>query len=92
MKTIDAIKDKVVAKVLSKEEKTKGGIVIPDSVEMEPQAFGEVISVGNEVEGIHRGDTIIFHVRGGQEIVFEEENYKCLAFNEIYGKIRETKS
>lgn len=92
METIDAVKDKVIAKVLKKEEKTQGGLIIPEEFSSETHAFGEVVSVGDEVAGIHRNDTIVFHVRAGQDLLINRENFKCLTFNEIYGKMREGKS
>ena len=92
MKTIDAIKDKLIVRVFSKEEKRESGVVIPGDFNQEPHSFGEVISVGDEVHSISRGDVIVFHTRAGQEVILDDENYKCLTFNEVYGRLRETKS
>lgn len=92
MKSIDAVKDKIVVKVIPKEEKSQGGIHIPEGAQTEPQGYGEVISVGEEVERVNRGDTLVFHVRAGQDMVFERENYKCLTYNEVYGILKDKKS
>lgn len=89
MSSIAAVKDKVVARVIPQEEKTKGGIVIPEGVQKSPQVQAEVVSVGKEVEDIEVGDIILCHQQGGQEMLIEDESYKCLIYNEVYAKVKE---
>ena len=80
---IKAIKDKVVATMMTR-EKTRSGIIIPDSVQ-EPQAFSQVISVGEDVSVIKKGDIIVTHIRGGMDVVIDKEIIKVLKEDEIYG-------
>lgn len=80
---IKAIKDKVVA-ILMTRTKTASGIIIPDTVQ-EPQAFCKVLSVGEEVTIIKEGEVIVSHVRGGMDVVIDKEIIKILKEDEIYG-------
>ncbi len=84
--------DRVVVKVLESEERTKAGIVIPDTAKEKPQK-GKVIAVGpgrvNEETGqripvdVKVGDTIIFAKYGGTEIKLEGEDYLILSERDI---------
>jgi co-chaperonin GroES (HSP10) len=90
MKTIQAINDKVVAEVVSSEDmETAGGIIIPSNVKMEPQKYGKVTSVGEEVTNIKVGDIIVFHLAGGQVILLNGTEYRILMNNEIYGILKD---
>jgi len=80
---IKAIKDKVVAVMMTR-EKTRSGIIIPDIVQ-EPQAFSQVISVGDEVTVIKEGDIVVTHIRAGMDVVIDKEIIKVLKEEEIYG-------
>ena len=54
---IKALADKVMVQEM-KREKSKGGLIIPDSVQ-EPQAYGTVLSIGEKVESpIQVGDVV----------------------------------
>lgn len=77
-----ALGDIVIAKVIV-EEKTKGGIVLPQNSQL-PQTTGKVISCGEEVKEIKINDMIMFHNRGGQVIFIENEEYRALKYGEIY--------
>lgn len=88
---IQAVNDKVIVKILQPENKTEGGLIIPDNVERLPQHYGQVISVGEEVTTIKEGDIIVFHAKAGQIMVFENLNYKALMYNEIYGVLENKK-
>ena len=69
MKTIQAVKDKVIVEVLKQEESTKGGIIVPETVINEPQLYGKVMSVGEDISTIKPGNILLFHRNGGQDIV-----------------------
>jgi len=86
---VQAVKDKIIVEVLKEDKTSEGGIVIPDGIKTEPQEKGLVISVGPEVSGITRGDTILFHRVGGQVFIFERKIYKALGYSEIYGVVKD---
>jgi chaperonin GroES len=60
--------DRVVVRRLAEDEKTLGGIIIPDTVQEKPQE-GEVISVGPGVLD-DNGKRIILEVRAGDFVLF----------------------
>ena len=88
---LKAVKDKIVVKDL-KQEVTKGGIVIPETVNAKlPQAKCEVLSIGEDVKGINVGDIILCHQNGGQQVATAgaEEVYRVLGEGEVYCIIEE---
>jgi chaperonin GroES len=85
MQIIQAVKDKIIVKIMKQEEKTEGGIIVPDSVVNEPQLYTEVISVGKDVDEINIGDTVLCHRNGGMDIVVKNQIYKVLKDDEVYG-------
>ncbi|KYO67998.1 MULTISPECIES: co-chaperone GroES [Thermovenabulum] len=86
--------DRIVVKVLDKEEKTKGGIVIPDTAKEKPQK-GEVIAVGTGeiVDGqrvpleVKVGDKIIFSKYAGTEVKIDEQEYLILRQSDVLAVI-----
>ena len=87
---IKPLGDRIVIKVLEKEEKTKGGIVLPDTAKEKPQK-GEVLAVGSgeiidgkkvELE-VKVGDQIIFSKYAGTEIKLNDEEYLILRQNDV---------
>jgi len=91
MRTVEAIRDKVIVKIIRESNVTKGGIILPDNVSKDPQGYGSVISIGEDVEKIKVGDILLFAKFGGQDIMLDGIIYKVLIDNEIYGILRETK-
>jgi co-chaperonin GroES (HSP10) len=73
------------------EEITDGGIVIPETVVNKPQGYGKVISTGSLVNiPVVVGDTIIFHSRGGMDIMLQGNKiFKVLKQQEVYGRLDE---
>lgn len=80
------INDRVVIKPSPAEEKTKGGIIIPDTAKEKPQQ-GEVIAVGPGKDGnlmtVQVGDTVLYGKYAGQELQYEGENYLIMREDDI---------
>ncbi|HHY36796.1 MAG TPA: co-chaperone GroES [Firmicutes bacterium] len=83
--------DRVLVKPATKEEKTKGGIVIPDTAKEKPQE-GEVIAVGSGklLENGERvplevkvGDKVIYSKFAGTEIKIDDEEHLILSERDI---------
>lgn len=83
--------DRVVVKVFSEEEKTKGGIVLPDTAKEKPQE-GEVIAIGSGRRldngsvvplELKVGDKVIFAKYGGTEVKIKDEEYLILRESDI---------
>ncbi len=89
--------DRVLVKRLNTEEKTKGGIIIPETAKEKPQE-GKIISVGKGKlleDGSTRpldikvGDRILFGKYGGTEINIEGDEYLILREEEILAIIED---
>ncbi len=92
---IRPLQDRIVVKRLAEEEKTKGGIIIPDSAKEKP-IEGEVIAVGSgkfSDEGKQRpldvkaGDRVLFGKYSGTEIKIDGVEHLILREDEILGII-----
>jgi len=84
---IQAIGDKVVAEEM-KRTRTEGGLIIPDSA-VDPQGYGLVVSVGEEVKNLEAGNIITFHQRGGQSCLINKKLLRILKNDEIYGVLND---
>jgi chaperonin GroES len=87
--------DRVVVRRLEGEEKTKGGIIIPDTVKEKPQE-GEVIAVGSggrDENGklipidLKTGDRVLFGKWSGTEVKIEGEDLLIMKESDIMGVI-----
>ncbi len=67
---IRPLHDRILVRRLEEEEKTKGGIIIPDSAKEKPME-GEVIAVGNGKRG-EDGKLIALEVKAGDKILFSK--------------------
>ncbi len=80
------IADRVIIKPAPAEEKTKGGIIIPDTAKEKPQR-GEVVAVGPGKDGnlmtVTPGDIVLYGKYSGQEITFEGQDYLIMREDEI---------
>ena len=85
--------DRVLIKRVEEEEKTKGGIIIPDTAKEKPQE-GKVVAVGKgkkTEEGkvialdVKAGDRILFGKYSGSEIKLEGEEHLILREDDILG-------
>ena len=83
--------DKVLVEVLEAEEKTKGGIILPDTAK-EEKTEGKVVAVGGgkvlesgKVQPIEvkRGERVIFGKYAGDEILIDGKKHKILKESEI---------
>ena len=80
---IQAVGDKIIVEEM-KRTRTEGGIIIPESA-VDPQSYGLVISVGEEVKNIEAGNIIVFHQRGGQASLIGKKLLRILKYEEVYG-------
>ncbi len=80
------INDRVVVRPASAEEKTKGGIIIPDTAKEKPQR-GEVVAVGPGKDGnlmtVQVGDVVLYGKYAGQELNYEGEDYIIMREDDI---------
>jgi chaperonin GroES len=80
------INDRVVVKPAPAEEKTAGGIIIPDTAKEKPQR-GEVIAVGPGKEDnamtVKPGDIVLYGKYSGQELHYEGADYLIMREDDI---------
>ena len=94
---IRPLHDRILVKRIEEEEKTKGGIIIPDTAKEKP-IEGEVMAVGNGrvLENgetrpleVKVGDRILFGKYAGTEIKIEGEEYLMMREDDVLGVIEE---
>ena len=85
--------DRVLIKVLDSEEKTKGGIIIPDTAKEKPQE-GEVVAVVNGAKtedgkivkmDVKAGDRVLFGKWSGTEVKIDGKEYSIMKESDIMG-------
>ncbi|MEA1964516.1 MAG: co-chaperone GroES [Candidatus Aerophobetes bacterium] len=79
--------ERVVVKPEKEEEKTKGGIYLPDTASKEKPQKGKVIAVGPDFKGVKKGDKVIFAKYGGTEIKIDEEDHLVLGKDDVLAVI-----
>ncbi|MDR2511003.1 MAG: co-chaperone GroES [Bacteroidales bacterium] len=87
---IKPLADRVLVKPAEAEQKTTGGIIIPDTAKEKPQK-GEVVAIGNgkkdEAITVKVGDTVLYGKYSGTEISVDGENYLIMKESDIYAII-----
>ena len=90
---IRPLQDRVIVKRIEEEEKTKGGIIIPDTAKEKPQE-GKVIAVGKGKANddgkvtpldVKIGDKILFGKYSGTEIKMNGEEHLIMREDDILG-------
>jgi chaperonin GroES len=90
---IRPLQDRVLVKRVAEEERTKGGILIPDTAKEKPME-GKVIAVGNGkilengtkvTPEVKKGDKILFGKYAGTEVKIDGEEHLILREDDILG-------
>jgi len=85
--------NRILVKRVQKEDKTKGGIIIPDTAKEKPQE-GKVVAVGKGkmteagkllIPDVKTGDKILFGKYSGSEVKLEGEEHLILREDDILG-------
>jgi chaperonin GroES len=82
---IKPIGDRVLLKSFKVEEKTAGGIILPDSSSKEKPNMAEVLAVGNgeNLDGIKVGQKVIYAKFAGTEIKMDDEKFTIMDVKDI---------
>ena len=87
--------DRVLVRRVEGEEKTKGGLIIPDSAKEKPSE-GEIVSVGEGARkdsgeliemAVKAGDRVLFGKWSGTEITIDGEELLIMKESDILGKL-----
>ena len=92
---IRPLQDRVIVKRVNEEEKSKGGIIIPDTAKEKPQE-GKIVAVGKGKHGddgkitpldVKVNDRILFGKYSGTEVNFDGEEHLIMREEDILGVI-----
>ncbi len=95
MSTIRPLQDRVIIQRVKEEDKSKGGIIIPDTAKEKP-VEGEVIAVGNgkvlkdgtvRALDVKVGDRVLFAKYNGDEVKIDGEDRLIIREDDILGVI-----
>jgi len=86
---IKPLEERIVVKPVEQEQKTKGGIYLPDTASKEKPQQGEVIAVGPDFKGVEVGDKVLFARYGGTEVKMDEEEYLVLGKDDVLAVLEE---
>jgi len=87
--------DRILIKRVDEEQKTAGGIIIPDSAKEKPQE-GRVVAVGNGKAGddgkvrpldVKKGDRVLFSKYAGSEVKLDGEEHMIIREEDVLGVI-----
>jgi chaperonin GroES len=87
--------DRLLVKRVKEEEKTKGGIIIPDTAKEKPQE-GKVMAVGKGkmteagklvTPEVRAGDTILFGKYSGSEVTLDGEEHLIMREDDVMGVV-----
>ena len=90
---IRPLQDRILVKRLDQEEKTQGGIIIPETAKEKPQE-GKVVAVGKGKPGddgklvpldVKKGDRVLFGKYAGSEVTLEGEEHLILREEDVLG-------
>jgi chaperonin GroES len=87
--------DRLLVKRIKEEEKTKGGIIIPDTAKEKPQE-GKVVAVGKGkmteagklvAPAVKAGDTVLFGKYSGSEVTLDGEEHLIMREDDVMGVV-----
>ena len=85
--SIKPLADRVVVEAAAAEERTAGGIIIPDTAKEKPQR-GKVVAVGagkkDEPMTVKVGDTVLYGKYSGTEVQIEGKDYLIMRESDIF--------
>ena len=90
---IKPLGDRILVKRIKEEDKSKGGIIIPDTAKEKPQE-GRVVAVGKGkmtetgyllVPDVKAGDRILFSKYSGSEVKLEDEEHLIVREDDVLG-------
>lgn len=89
---LQPVGDRVLVRPLTEQEVTASGIVLPDTVDREKKAEGEILAIGDGADikklNLNVGDTIMFGKYAGDEIEFNNEDLKFLKYDEVLAVVK----
>jgi len=78
------LSDRVIVKRKEEQEKTAGGIYIPDSAKEKPQG-GEIVAAGPDCQTVKAGDSVLFAKYAGSEFALDGDDLIIMREDDILG-------
>ena len=91
------LEDRIIVEPMTEEEKTRGGIYLPETVDKEKPEQGKVISVGpgkilesgkRSPMDVKVGDKILFSKYGPDDFKFGDEKYLVIRYSDVLAIIK----
>ena len=86
--TIKPLRDNLVVEAAGLEEKTKSGIVLPDTATKEKPEQGKGVSVGPKVKGVKKVDTVLFTQYAPNEVKINNRELLVIKEEDILAIIK----
>ncbi len=96
---IKPLHDRIIVEAASKEEKSAGGIILPDTAQEKPQR-GKVLAVGPgkrldsgqlAAMDVSEGDTVLYGKYGGTEVTVDGKDYVILRADDVLAVVAEAR-
>ncbi|MBI4920085.1 co-chaperone GroES [Candidatus Azambacteria bacterium] len=85
--SIKPLGDRIVVSPVQEAEKTKSGIILPETINKEKPAQGKVVAIGAgekiKKSGVKKGDEVVFEKYAGAEFKLNGVEYKILKEDEV---------
>lgn len=91
MAKLEPLGNRVLVQVIEQEERTKGGIYLPETAKEKPQQ-ARVIAVGKEAEeelSLKEGDIVVFPKYSGTEVKIDGVEYLILNADDVLARVLE---
>ena len=85
---IKPLADHILIEPIKEEERTKSGILLPDTAEKEKPEQGRVVAVGSKCKEVKEGDKVLFTKYGPNEIKVEDKEYLIAKEEDILAIIK----
>ncbi len=84
---IQPLDDRVVLEQLEQEERTKSGIILPDSAQEKPK-MAKVLAVGKAVKEVKEGDVVLYKSYGPDDVKVENKEYMIAKEEDILAVVK----
>ena len=84
---IQPLDDRVVLEQLEQEERTKSGIILPDSAQEKPKMAKE-LAVGKAVKEVQEGDVVLYKSYGPDDVKVDNKEYMIAKEEDILAVVK----
>jgi chaperonin GroES len=86
--TVQPVGKRIAVKPEAVEEKTKSGIILTGSSTKEMPGRGEVVAVGEKLDGVTVGDTVVFAKYAAEDVKVGDEQYYVVKHEDVVAVIK----